>query len=308
LPTNLRLTRLVHLEAGCDVLVEGFVASTGPGHAKPPANQCHAPNRSDNPANAAACVEVWAGQTITIDGNSGHNGEISADTSMSRGVNCCPWIDLYAQGDISIKGDSTAPFAVHANETVTNAFGGYITVKSRGGNVSATGFAIQANATAGGGTGGNVVVQAKNDVTLDDAKIFAEGDAVATGGFGNGGSIEARAFSGGLFWKDLPAGVTATGDVEPTGSTIPSAPREEPSRWNFAVSTTPPGLSSPSPAAARRLQRSRGLSALPDNRQHPTFRLMLCFPSVCAARFRRLTSVWSRARARRWSLPAPREL
>lgn len=214
---------LVHLEAGCDVVIEGYVASTGPGHVNPPANQCHAPNRPDKDAGAAACVEVWAGSTITVDATGGHNGQINADTSMSGGVLCCPWIDLLAQGDISIKGDTTGAFALHANETLTNAFGGTITVKSKGGNVSASGLAIQANAIAGGGTGGTVVIEAKGNVNLDEAQIFAEGDGVATGGFGVGGTISARAFSGDLFWRNLPGGVAATGDVEPTGSSIPLA-------------------------------------------------------------------------------------
>ncbi len=133
---------------------------------------------------------VWSGGTLTVDSTGVLKGEINADTAQSGGVNCCSWIDLFALGDIQIKGDTTGVFAVHANQLVLNtSFGGYITVKSTGGNVTATGLAIQANATQSGGTGGIVTIEAKGDVTLDEAQIHAKGDTAAGGGFGTGGTV-----------------------------------------------------------------------------------------------------------------------
>ena len=131
---------------------------------------------------------------------------------------------LVRAGDIQIKGDTTGVFAVHANQLSLNtSFGGYVTVKSTGGNVSASGLAIQANATQAGGRGGVVTIEAKGDVTLDEAQILAKGDMVAGGGFGSGGTVGARAFGGTLSWANLPGGVAATGDVQPTGTGIPAA-------------------------------------------------------------------------------------
>ena len=72
---------------------------------------------------------------------------------------------------------------------VTNSFGGWITAKSRAGNITATGLAIQANATLGGSTGGIVTIEAKGNVDLDEAQIVAKGDADAGGGFGTGGTV-----------------------------------------------------------------------------------------------------------------------
>jgi uncharacterized repeat protein (TIGR01451 family) len=113
---------------------------------------------------------------------------------------------------------------VHANQLSLNtSFGGIITVKSTGGNVTASGLAIQANAPKPGGTGGTISIGAKGNVILDEAQILAKGDMLAAGGFGIGGTVEARAFSGILSWANLPGGVTATGDVQPTGRGVPAA-------------------------------------------------------------------------------------
>src|SRR5262249_2539163 len=171
---------LVHLQGGCEVLIQGLVASTGPSHVKPPVNHCHAPDRLDKPVNAPACVEIWSGGPLTINGVLPHNGEINADTAQSGGTNCCAWIDLFAGGDISSVGPNTGTSAVHANQFLSGGFGGYITVKSKGGNVTAKGQAIEASDTRSGGDGGKVTVEAKGNVTLDDARIFAQGDLLAT--------------------------------------------------------------------------------------------------------------------------------
>ena len=78
---------LVHLEA-CDVSIRGLVESTGKAHRRAGT----APNSCDNvddglparccgpdkPANATACIEVWA-NNITIDSIGTNAGELNAD-------------------------------------------------------------------------------------------------------------------------------------------------------------------------------------------------------------------------------------
>ena len=76
-----------------------------------------------------------------------------------------------------------------------------------------------------GSSGGEIRVEAKNNVALDTAAIFARGDFDASGGFGSGGMIgpltptvpppgqaPIRAFLGALSWQN------GVGDVRPTGA------------------------------------------------------------------------------------------
>lgn len=208
---------LVHLEGGCSVTIFGLVASTGPSHAGNEANRCKPPFRPGKPATANACVEVWSGGSLEINSIAPHTGEVNADTGQSGGPICCAWIDLFARGDVSIVGESAGPFAVHANQTVTNGFGGTITVKSTEGKVTASKQAIQASDTNAGGDGGKVTVEAAGAVNLNTATIRAQGDSNSSGGFGIGGTISGRAFNGTLTWT------SGTGDVRPTGSQVPAA-------------------------------------------------------------------------------------
>jgi hypothetical protein len=208
---------LVHLEGGCRVTIFGLVASTGPSHVANEPNRCKPPFRPGKPASANACVEVWSGGSLEINSTPPHTGEVNADTGMSGGDICCAWIDLFARGDVSIVGDSSGPYAVHANQFLSNGFGGLITVKSTEANVSASRQAIQASDTASGGDGGKVTIEAAGAVHLDTAKILAQGDFNSTGGFGIGGTISGRAFNGNLTWT------SGTGDVRPTGSQVPPA-------------------------------------------------------------------------------------
>ena len=148
---------LIHLEAGGSVFVFGLVESTGPGHVVPvqPANYCAGLKRPDKPANATACVEVWAGKDLVIDGSVGNNGEINADTAQNGGHKVA-WIDLFARGNIAIYGEGAGPYpanahpyAVHANQFTGNSTGGLIAVKSKTGTVTLTGRAIQADGALG---------------------------------------------------------------------------------------------------------------------------------------------------------------
>jgi hypothetical protein len=202
---------LVHLEAGGSVFVFGLVESTGPGHVVPvqPANYCAGLKRPDKPANATACVEVWAGKDVVIDGSVGNNGEINADTAQSGGHKVA-WIDLFARGNIAIYGEGAGPYpasahsyAVHANQFTGNSTGGLIAVKSKTGTVTLTGRAIQADGALGatsfqpapGGMGGIVTLEANYGVDIGTASVRARG-ANLGGGPQAGGDILVRSFKG----------------------------------------------------------------------------------------------------------------
>jgi len=251
---------LVHLE-GCVVSIFGRVESTGSGHAIPqkPANSCSdgptsAPRRNPvtrphlsvpgepgKPLNSTGCVEIWAGTTLTIDATGTHKGEVNADIGTVGGTGGIGWIEILANGKISIidgAGNDRSftiagntihtTFAVHANGGLVQSTddGGLIIVKSLNDDVTATGDAIQADAITAGSKGGTIVVEAKNSMALDGtgASIFARGDFNSGGGFGSGGKIglltqPIRAFTGFLSW---PLG---DGDARPTGDVVPLAQR-----------------------------------------------------------------------------------
>ena len=247
---------LVHLEAGGHVTIQGLVESTGPGHVPPnsPANSCQGALRPDKPLFSTACVEVWAGKTIVIDRTGTKKGEINADVPQG-GPTGIGWIDLYAKGDIEIKGPgagpyaaNATPYAVHSNQIVTNAQGGLITIKSIDGHVRPTGQAIQADATTTGGAGGTVTIEAggilSSNVKLSTSSVRARG-ANTGGGPQAGGQIFLRAYNGRVGGAS-PGELNATGgagkpvpqlgiitmqgcDVEPpavlyTGTTTPTPP------------------------------------------------------------------------------------
>jgi len=200
---------LIHLAAGGSVFVFGLVESTGAGHVIPvqPANYCAGLKRPGKPANATACVEVWAGKDLVIDGSVGNNGEINADTAQNGGHQIA-WIDLFALGNIAIYGEGVGPYpanahpyAVHANEFTGNSMGGLIAVKAKLGTVTLAGRAIQADgalSTASflpnsGGIGGVVTIEAGFGVDLGTASVRARG-ANQGGGPQAGGDIRVRSF------------------------------------------------------------------------------------------------------------------
>lgn len=196
---------LVHLEGGCDVLINGLVESTGVGHVTPgnPPNSCsnvipragsvrrNPATRPGKPFNSTACVEVWAGNSLIINRTSALHGEINADTGHSPGGSQgTSWIDLFARGDIKIL-NTTAQWAVHANGNAGTDNGGVVTVKTAGtgpvtspGNIILNGLALQASATAHG-KGGTVDVEATLDVNLRAINISnVDGKVQAKGGLG----------------------------------------------------------------------------------------------------------------------------
>ena len=211
---------LVHLQGGCKVLIDGLVESTGVGHGVPnnPPNHCDGGalgNRPDKPTNSTACVEVWAGDFLIIDSTGSNNGQVNADTGGSGGSTGTGWIDLFARGDITIKGDIPATlFDVHANgKSGTNDVGGIVTVKSTEGKVTTSGKAISANALGSGGKGGVVIVEASANVDFGTAQIQARG--ATTGGAPAGGTISARSFNAkvlGLAGGSVTPHLDASGD------------------------------------------------------------------------------------------------
>jgi hypothetical protein len=197
----------VHLQA-CTVEIFGLVASTGAAHEGFSGNLCNV-NRPGKPANSSACVEIWAGTTLLIDSTGTHKGEVNADTATGGDIQGRSWIDVLANGAITIRGNATVPaagnddttpaFAVHANQFLGNGHGGEITVISTGSTVTMFGRALQANAstTNNGGTGGKIVILAHDEVAfgtgVDPAFVQAAGDT--TGGSPQGGTLLAQSYN-----------------------------------------------------------------------------------------------------------------
>jgi hypothetical protein len=201
----------VHLEA-CVIEIFGVVESTGPAHENPSA-LCTPPTRPGKPANSTACVEIWSGTSVLIDSTGTNHGQVNADTAMSGGTQGHGWIDIFANGDITIidgtgndhvqplGGGGSVPvnYAVHANQYLGNGIGGDIDIESKAGAVSTSGNAIQANDIANGGDGGKITVEAggagspAGDVALDAASIEARG-ANHPNSFG--GLIAVQSFNG----------------------------------------------------------------------------------------------------------------
>src|SRR5262245_54142036 len=185
----------VHLQGGCDVKIFGKVFSAGQGHVGG-SDKCQPPERPGHPANSQACVEIWAGDSLTIDSKAPHNGEVSADTGFSGGIQGTGWVDLFSRGPIIINGDSVAPWAVHANQGLNNGHGGPITVKSLTDSITISGLGLQSSDLASGGQGGTIIVEAKLDVDLSGGRIQADG-STAGGGFQHGGHIFVTSFGTG---------------------------------------------------------------------------------------------------------------
>jgi hypothetical protein len=210
---------LVHLE-GCAVEIKGLVESTGPGHQNATGkNLCNAPIRPDKPGNSTACVEIWSGTTIAIEGNGGNNGEVNADTGFSGGTQGTGWIDILANKAIAISGGTVSPYAVHANQGLSNGHGGVIAVLSLDGNITTSGKAVQANDIAGGGKGGSVLVQSgQQNVDFGAASIQANG-SVSGGGGQAGGHITGLALLGQVKGVS-PGELSAKGGIAPGNGTV----------------------------------------------------------------------------------------
>ena len=197
---------LVFLQGGA-VSIHGLVESTGPGQEAPRGrNLCNDPGR---PVNSTACVLVAAaGGAIDVF----PEAEISADTGFAAGTQGTGWIDVQTTGNITIVGDANLPFALHANQGLTNGHGGTILVRTTGFGKTITlwGKAIQANSTTGGGKGGNVFLESTfGSVDLGQASVQAQGSLFG-GGSQAGGHITVNAFLGDIDGS-LPGEVSARG-------------------------------------------------------------------------------------------------
>ncbi len=210
---------LVHLESGCDTEILGRVESVAGVVPDGMPNRCTAPFRPDKPTNATACIEVWAGGKLVVTTITPNNGYVVAETGAGvsaalPGI-CCTWIDLFANGDVTIQGRPTSvrgqPYAIAARQTAANAKGGSIDVKSVKGKVTTSGRALVADAiTAPGGTGGSITIEAggpttyppnlvhpadpASNVDLGDTSVRAVGGAQITPP--GRGSIAVRSFNG----------------------------------------------------------------------------------------------------------------
>jgi hypothetical protein len=194
---------LVALRGGI-VEIQGLVESAGPGQQAPAGKNLCA---SSGPANSTACVQVSSSDSITVL----PTAEIGADTGFSGGTQGTGWIKLLSFGNIAVNGDDFRPFALHANQGLTNGHGGLIVVNSvGGGTISLAGKAIQANSTAGGGKGGTVFVESTfGTVDLGQATVQAQG-AFFGGGAQAGGRITVNAFLGDIDGS-LPGELNARG-------------------------------------------------------------------------------------------------
>ena len=191
----------------------GLVASTGPGHEPPFANLCNVESAGQARSFRRLRRDLGGHDAVVIDSTGAHNGEVNADTARRAAPRAGSWIDLLANGAITIRGirrrrrrratmTPIPPFAVHANQILQNGHGGDVTVISTAAPVTTFGRAVQANASTGsdGGTGGHIAVlaaPAKWPLApgLSAAFIQAAGDTSA-GGSRPGGTIVAQSFNG----------------------------------------------------------------------------------------------------------------
>jgi hypothetical protein len=220
---------LVHLQAGCQMKIIGLVQSTGGGHSAPdsPPNQCDSTYRPGKPTASTACIEIVAGKpgtgpALIIDSTDGNNGQVNADVG-DGGIEGTSWVDIVTVGDIQITGDTSGPFAIHANGNAgTNDDGGVITTISTEGKITATGLAIQATGSHGpntsGGKGGTINVNANLDVDLTGGTLQAAGET--TGGAPHGGTINVKSFNTNIVSDTNSLLDVVGGNPNPTGGVV----------------------------------------------------------------------------------------
>jgi hypothetical protein len=205
--------RLILLEA-CGIEVRGLVASL---------------SRNNGPSQ----VVLHSGKGILVDGRDlgsplpaeGRFGRIRADGTQQGAAGYL--VDLFANSDIQILGPEPSSgqglFAVTSrpgSQPLRNA-GGTITAISLSGALTATGNAFEAGRDVQGDKGGVVDLQARSDVTLDGATIWAVGGFTLnlSPNARAGGHIDVRSFQGAVSWT------FGVGDVRPTGTGVALARR-----------------------------------------------------------------------------------
>jgi hypothetical protein len=205
--------KLVLLEA-CGIEVRGLVASL---------------SRNNGPSQ----VVLRSGKGILVDGRDlggplpaeGRFGRIRADGTQQGAAGYL--VDLFANSDIQILGPDPSSgqglFAMTSrpgDQPLRNA-GGTITAISLSGALTANGNAFETGRDFQGDKGGVVDLQARSDVTLDSATIWAVGGFTSTmsPNARAGGHIDVRSFQGAVSWT------FGVGDVRPTGTGVALARR-----------------------------------------------------------------------------------
>jgi hypothetical protein len=232
----------IHLESGCDTLIQGHVRSDG-GIQFPTAmpNKCVEGTRAAKAPSPTACVEVWSAGKVTI--VSPPDGAIFAESGqiVSQTGTCCSWIDIFALGDIAVTGPALIPtdfpllpgldleaitYAINARQYAGNARGGIVTIKSVNGKVDASGGFVTSSAlTNFGGTGGTVEIEAGGPVSVPSgpfdplANVNFTNSWVQAGGTSFLGTILVRAFNGDITGT-LPSLLDASGQGGTASLTI----------------------------------------------------------------------------------------
>jgi Bacterial Ig domain len=202
--------RLVLLEA-CGIEVRGLVASL---------------SRNNGPSQVA----LRSGKGILVDGRdlgsaapaAGRFGRVRADGTQQGAAGYL--VDLFAAADIQVLGPVSGTSSLFAVTSVPGDLplrnaGGTITALSLEGALTASGNAFATGRDVLGGKGGVVDLQARNDVTLDNAALRSVGGYSVLSNAGLGGQIHVRSFQGAVSWT------FGRGDVRPTGSLILPARR-----------------------------------------------------------------------------------
>jgi VCBS repeat-containing protein len=164
----------------------------------------------------ANAVLLRSGTAITIDsrdlGSSSGNRKGLLITGTTNDDGSGDSIRVYARDNVQIFGPSAAG-SVASLTNVSKDDAGSITVLSLAGTVTGTAYVAKAGDTSAG-AGGSVTIAAKNNVTLDNGTIRANGKSSS-----RGGAVSVRSHSGAISWQ------LGTGDVRPTGSSVPAAQR-----------------------------------------------------------------------------------
>jgi hypothetical protein len=181
--------------------------------------------------NGPSQVVLRSGKGILVDGRDlgssapaeGRFGRVRADGTQLGGA-AGYLVDLFAEEDIQVFGPAPAVtnlFAVTSSpgELPLRDAGGTITAVSLAGALAATGNAFEAGRDVLGNRGGAVDLQAREDVTLDDAVVRAVGGYSLLSVAGVGGHIDVRSFQGAVSWT------FGRGDVRPTGTFVLPARR-----------------------------------------------------------------------------------
>ncbi len=195
---------------GCGINIDGLVAALA---------------KTDVPAR----VTLRSGRSITIDARElglsnplfGRLGHVRADAPT--GAARQHTLDVFAAESIAILGpEATSPlYALSGLPGVHDpkSDGALVRITALYGGITANGNVADAGRSASGNGGGTVEISAKQQVSLDGARLRAVGDSSTNNSNRNGGRINVRSFSGGISWTN------GSGDVTPTGSDVPESLR-----------------------------------------------------------------------------------